>query len=156
MSADIMKHLLQDFGKTIGIAELQLDNEARCNLLFDDIGVSFELAPKEESVYLYAMLGVAPSTGLEPIYTQLLDANYIFKGTQGATIGVEASSNSIVLIREERLENMQLSRFEATVKAFVDLAESWREKLNELTVEAPAGDDGSSWNMAPDSFSLKV
>ncbi len=151
MSENMMKNLLQEFGKTIGITDLQLDNEHRCNLLFDDIGVSFELGSDEESIYLYSMLGVAPSSDLESLYAILLNANYIFRGTKGATIGVEASSKSIVLIREERLENMQLARFEYIVEAFVSLAESWRERLGELSNEAPAGDP--SWNI-PDS--LKV
>ncbi len=152
MSANMIKNLLREFGKTVGIAELQLDNENRCNLLFDDIGISFELGPDEESIYIYAMLGVAPSADLESMYAVLLDANYIFRGTKGATIGVEASSKSIVLIREERLENMQLVRFESIVEAFVDLAESWREKLSALSTEVAAGEQ--SWSMAPDS--LKV
>ncbi len=151
MSKNMIKNLLQEFGKTIDIAELQLDNEHRCNLLFDDIGVSFELAPDEESIYLYSMLGVAPSTDLESMYALLLDANYIFRGTKGATIGIEASSKSIVLIREERLENMQLAHFESIVKVFVDLAESWRERLNDLSTETSTD---QSWNMGTDS--LKV
>ena len=152
MSENMMKNLLREFGKTVGITELQLDNENRCNLLFDDIGVSFELAPSEESVYLYSMLGVAPATDLESVYALLLDGNYLFKGTKGASIGIEASSKNIVLIREERLENMQLARFESLVEVFVGLAESWRERLGELSSESPAA--GESWNMRHDS--LKV
>ena len=129
MSADMLRNLLQDFGNEIGIADLQLDEDARCNLMFDDIGVSFELSQSQDSFYAYAYLGAAPDTDREDLYAALLDANYLFKGTGGATLGVEAATRRIVLIREERLESMQVARFESIVEEIVNTAEEWQEQL---------------------------
>lgn len=129
MSAQLLKYLLQDFGNSIGIADLQVDEDARCNLMFDDIAVSFELSKNERSVYIYSYLADAPDTDAGYFYAGLLDANYLFKGTDGATLGVEADSRRIVLIREEKLAPLQLAEFEAILEEFVNLAETWKQTL---------------------------
>ena len=142
MSADMVRNLLQEFGHSIGIPDLQVDEEGRCNLLFDDVAVSFEFSQDEESVYLYSYLATAPEVDLEKFYATLLEANYLFRGTNGATLGVEAMSKRVVLIREERLELMRLAQFESVVGGFVNLAENWKKKLVNWTAE-PAADESS-------------
>ena len=79
MSIQAMQNLLQEFGVTIGIPSLTLDEDNRCNLVFDDIGISFELSKEQESLYVYSYLGDAPDANREKVYAALLDANYIFQ-----------------------------------------------------------------------------
>ena len=153
IAAVILKNLLTEFGTSVGIPDLQLDEENRCNLIFDEIAMSFELGPSEESVYLYSYLGDAIHTDLEDLYATLLDANYIFRGTQGATIGVESTSRKVVLIREERLSNLQLPRFRLLVEEFVNLAELWMKKLANFSVETE--DDANSF-MRNETPGMKV
>ncbi len=132
MTAEAMQGLFREFGGEIGIPDLQLDEENRCNLMFDDIAVSFELGQDEDSVYIYSYLSDAPLENREEFYARLLDANYTFKYTQGATLGVEYASKKVLLIREYGLETMRLSAFESVVERFVNLAEYWKQKIPTL------------------------
>ncbi len=145
MSAEAMQNLLKEFGDLIGIPELCLDEENRCNLMFDDVAVSFELNRDEESFYMYSYLGDASSENRERVYAKLLDANYVFKHTNGATLGVEDASKKIILIRQYALEMMRLSKFESVVEEFVNLAEYWKQKIPTLALaqeQAPFPDEG--------------
>lgn len=145
MSMQSMQNLLCEFGASVGIPSLALDEDNRCNLVFDDIAVSFELSKAEESFYLYSYLGDAPGENREKVYAMLLDANYIFRHTRGATLGMEDASKKIILIREYRLERMRLADFESLVEEFVNLAEYWKQKIITLASafdEAVSGGEG--------------
>lgn len=132
---DILNNLLGEFGSSIGMPELELDEENRCNLMFDEVAVSFELSPDEASVYLYSYLGDVVSDDSKAVFAALLDANYIFRGTMGATMGVDEASGRVVMIRSEDLSALRLSRFQSLVEEFVNLAELWQNKLADFPAE---------------------
>ena len=131
---DILNNLLGEFGTAIGMPELELDEENRCNLTFDEVAVSFELSPDEASVYLYSYLGDVAGNDSKAVFAALLDANYLFRGTLGATMGVDEVSGRVVIIRSEDLSTLRLSRFQSLVEEFVNLAELWQNR----PVEFPA------------------
>jgi hypothetical protein len=145
MTAEAMQNLFKEFGETIGIPDLQPDEENRCNLMFDEVAVSFELNQDGNSIYVYSYLGDVPSENREQFYAGLLDANYTFKHTQGATLGVEYASKKVLLIREYGLEAMRLASFEHAVEQFVNLAEYWKQKMPGLALsseqDSPIGND---------------
>ena len=129
MSSNVVNNLLREFGVAIGIPDLQLDEEYRCNMMFDEVPVSFELGGDDESVYIYSLLGHVPGDGLEQFYAELLHANYVFAENGGSTLSVDTQSGSVVLLREERLELLRLSRLESVVEQFVNVAEVWMTRL---------------------------
>ena len=129
MSLAVMENVLAEFGGAIGIPGLRPDEEHRCNLMIDDVAVSFELGPGDESLYIYSLLGTARDGDDEAVYVALLHANYIFGGTGGSTLSVDPQTGGIVLIREERLESLRLARFELVVEQFVDVAERWMQRI---------------------------
>lgn len=134
-SSNLLKNLIAEFGASLGIPDLALDEENRCNLMFDEVAVSFELSPDEEAVYVYAYLGDVVRAGNKELFAALLDANYLFKGTRGATIGVDEASGRVVMIRAEDLSAMRLSRFQSLVEEFINLAELWQKKLAEFPAQ---------------------
>lgn len=143
MSSTVMNNLVREFGASIGIPDLQIDEEYRCNMMFDEVPVSFELGDGDESIYIYSLLGHVPDDGLEQFYAELLHANYVFADSGGSTLSVDSQSGNVVLLREERLELLRLSRLESVVEQFVNVAEGWMSRLrgggtNE--VGAPSGE----------------
>lgn len=144
MSLTTMQSVLSEFGASIGIPDLEPDAEYRCNLMFDDVAVSFELGAGEERLYIYALLGPVPETGAEAVYADLLRANYVLDDTGGSTLGVDPETGGIVLIRTERLDALRLGTFETVVQDFVDAAERWMQRLERGEVgaepDAPAED----------------
>ena len=142
MSSTVMNNLVREFGASIGMPDLQIDEEYRCNMMFDEVPVSFELGDGDESMYIYSLLGHVPDDGLERFYADLLHANYVFADNGGSTLSVDSQSGNVVLLREERLELLRLSRLESVVEQFVNVAESWMTRLGgggTREVDAPRG-----------------
>ena len=97
--------------------------------------MSFELSPDEASVFLYSYLGDVASNDSKAVFAALLDANYLFRGTMGATMGVDEASGRVVMIRSEDLSTLRLSRFQSLVEEFVNLAELWQNRLADFPAD---------------------
>ena len=156
MSSSVLNNLLREFGSAIGIPDLQLDEEYRCNMMFDEVAVSFELGDGDESVYIYSLIGQVPDDGLERFYAELLHANYLFAESGGSTLGVDSQSGNVVLLREERLESMRLSTLESVAEQFVNVAEAWMSRLGDGVNEAAAPLDESVSEQSPPSGGMRV
>ena len=156
MSSSVLNNLLREFGSAIGIPDLQLDEEYRCNMMFDEVPVSFELGDGDESVYIYSLLGQVPDDGLERFYAELLHANYLFAESGGSTLGVDSRSGNVVLLREERLESMRLSTLESVAEQFVSVAEAWMNRLSNGANESAAPRGESASEPRPPSGGMRV
>ena len=130
MSLAVMENVLAEFGAAIGIPDLRPDEEHRCNMMIDDVAVSFELGVGDESLYIYSLLGPVPEGDADAVYAALLHANYIFEGTRGSTLSIDPRTGGIVLVRQERLERLRLPGFESIVEEFVDIAEHWMKRID--------------------------
>ena len=156
MSSSVLNNLLREFGSAIGIPDLKLDEEYRCNMMFDEVPVSFELGHGDESVYIYSLLGQVPDDGLERFYAELLHANYLFAESGGSTLGVDSKSGNVVLLREERLESMRLSTLESIAEQFVTVAEAWMDRLRNGANESDAPPVESASVPRPPSGGMRV
>ena len=136
MSMAAMQSILKEFGASVGIPDLEPDDEQRCNLMFDDVALSFELGLGDESIYVYSLLGAVADDDARAVYAELLHANYAFAATRGSTLSVDPQSGGIVLMREEPLDNLRLPKFEAVIEEFVTVAEQWMQRIERGDFEA--------------------
>ena len=139
MSESALRSLIGEFGKAVGLDELAFDDQQRCNLMFDDVPVSFELGSGEDSLYIYSVLGAEAEEGAEALYSDLLKANYAFAQTGGATLALDPAGGGIVLMREEPLETLRLPRLESLVENFVNVAERLMANLAEGSLSNAGG-----------------
>ena len=137
MSLAAMENVLAEFGAAIGIPDLRPDEEHRCDLMIDDVAISFELGLDDETLCIYSLLGAVPEEAGAAGYRALLRANFMFQRTSGSTLSIDPRAGGIVLIRQERLESLRLARFESVVEDFVDVAERWMKRLESGELEAP-------------------
>jgi len=124
------QNILKSFGATIDLPDLSLDEEQRCNLFFDDVPVSIEVSPNEKYIYMYSYLGDAPVANSEAIGGRLLEANYVYGGTERCTLGIQNVSRKVALICSERIKGMELPDFEQSLENFINVAEYWMKNLN--------------------------
>ena len=129
MSMAALQSLLKEFGAAVGIPDLEPDDEQRCNMMFDDVALSFELGVGDESVYIYALLGAIANDDAQDAYAELLHSNYAFATTRGSTLSIDPQTGGIVLMREEQLDCLRLPRFEAIIEDFVTVAEQWMKRI---------------------------
>ena len=131
MSIEVLSSLVRDLGAVVGIPDLRLDEDNRVNLMLDDVPLSIELAGSGEAVALYSLLDQLPAGGDDAsVFRQLLNANYLHRETEGATLGVESESRNVVLIREDSLMSLDAHMFETIIERFVNLAAHWRQVLS--------------------------
>lgn len=116
--------LLNDFGNHLGLKSLKLKDDGHCCLNFDDIYVNIEASGESSSLLLYSSLGRLPDDAGRDVCLRLLEANYFFQRTAGATLGMEAATGLVALAMSVETANMELTDWEAAVKAFVDAAEN--------------------------------
>ena len=155
MSQAIMNNLIREFGTAIGIPDLQIDEDNRCNLMFDDVAVSFELAHGDESMFIYALLGTVPNREADSFLAAMLRANHLLAATLGSTLSIDPKNNDAVLIREERLDSLRLPRLETIVEDFVNVAELWMGHLDAGTVDDSPAQPASDPEL-PDGGMMRV
>ena len=129
MSMAALQSMLKEFGAAVGIPDLEPDDEQRCNMMFDDVALSFELGVGDESVYIYSLLGAVADDEAQGAHAELLHANYAFAGTRGSTLSIDPQTGGIVLMREEQLDSLRLPRFETIMEDFVTVAEQWMQRI---------------------------
>jgi hypothetical protein len=134
--------LLADFGKKIGIADLAPDEAGYCCLAFDEVVVNLEFNEASDQLFLSSHVGDLPDDGREALYEQLLEANYFFRGTNGAVLSVDTPSKQVVLLHQTPTVTLDGGSFETLIENFVNVAERW---VGQLSGSAPeAGQDGTS------------
>jgi hypothetical protein len=147
--------LLRDLGKLVGLGELGLDADGRCRLLIDGrLEIEISTGEGDDRLILAALVGELKADAPPELYATLLDANFFWRGTNGATLGVERESRTVVLLETLPLAGLDIGRLEGRLQAFVNSAEAWVERL----ADAPAGDGIVAGDAAsrPPEFMLRA
>ena len=144
---DVLQQIIGDFGKTVGLDDLELDAEGYCCLVIDkDLVINIEFDEPEARLMLYSKVG-APSADRQAGLVAIMEANYLGRGTGGATLGLQPESGAIVLSRDVPITGMDLPGFSGALERFVNTAESWTRRLGEAS--SPAQPPGASDHLPP-------
>ena len=132
-----VQELIGKFGAEIGVADLVLDHENRCNLLFNDIAVSLEANSNRQDLFVYSYLADIPRKLKDSLNLQIAYSNCRMKDTQGMTVGVERGSGKTVLMQTVSLRGLQLKKFLDTVEQFIKNAEEWTKAIRYFSPNRP-------------------
>ncbi|WP_142848255.1 type III secretion system chaperone [Telmatospirillum sp. J64-1] len=122
--------LLAQFGEAMGIPGLTFDQNRNCCLVFDrQILVNIAHQERLNRVVLFSYLGRTPQNVAGRSLLPLLEGNFFWQGTDGATLSIEAASRSIVLMRELPTDKLDLPLLQEGVERFVNVAEHWIGRL---------------------------
>ena len=141
MSLDIMRGLLRDLGASIGLPELEPDNDGYCCLrIGEHVTVSLQYEPEGQELALFAKLCRIPPQFRFEAYETMLAGNLFWAQTKGGTLAVEPSEGVVFLLMKEKLQAMDFPRFNALLEGFVEAAESWQRRLEALSDEIDEAD----------------
>ena len=147
MSASQVQQLLDHIAELVGLPVLELDDEGFCSLLFDDrVAVNISYAADTELLTLYCNLGEIAADQAERVYPLLLEANVLWAGTGGATLGVTPADRCVVLAFQDRIKDIDPERFQALLEGIVDMSEFW---LGRIEQSAQAAGDALAEEIAP-------
>jgi hypothetical protein len=129
--------LLGKLGDSLGLADLALDENNHCILLFDDkVILNLELDEEKEILVVYSYIGEVPFEGRENIFESFLESNFFWKNTQGATLGIDKHTQTVVLAYPMELPLKNKDIFEERLAVFVDVTEQWIDRLERMSQEA--------------------
>lgn len=112
---------------------LVLDEKNQCFLMFDEsMLVEMEFKSTEKVFIFKANLGHVKEARLQQIYLKLLEANAHWKGTNGATLGLQQYSEKVLLTQSVAMESCDYSLFYKLLENFVNTFEFWIKNLKNL------------------------
>ena len=121
--------LLEDYAQLVGLepaADLLLNQELRVAGLW--IGLNAELDEDTGNVVLFTSLGQAASH-VQPdrLMRLMLEANALWAGTGGCTLGVQSGTGAVLLCIRAPLALCTAGSLARMIDAFADVALLWRE-----------------------------
>lgn len=137
MSHDNARQVLREFGAKIGLPQVDFNADNFCTLSFDDVIVNLEL-PEGDYLAFYLWIAAVEEERRPEVAQAVADANYLFSGTHGATLGMSRSSGDLVLAVQVASATLTLPRLEQTLENLVNLAQAWRIRLAEGTIPGAA------------------
>lgn len=121
--------ILDGFAARIELEGFALDADGNAQLAFDDVLVHLQLDEADDRLLMLAPLGT-PGTDAADAYRQLLDANFFWSETNGATVARDPATGAVVLMRGVQVTGLGADQFEAALQGFVNAAESLTKRLN--------------------------
>ncbi|MDR0351185.1 MAG: type III secretion system chaperone [Puniceicoccales bacterium] len=129
--------LLHDLGKIMNLQGLSLDSHNRCILIFDEkIVVNLELNEITGELILYSYVAAVPFEGKERIFEFLLESNFFWKDSKGATLSIDKQTQTIVMSYKFCLPLKDPEKFEDSLGFFVDNVESWAKRVESMALDA--------------------
>lgn len=142
------KDLIAGLAEKVGLAgEVETDDESRCLLEFDGMGVVIQGVDAAETVILLSPVGMPPPEDPAQLYKALLEANYLFQGTSGATLSVNPDGGGVMLCRQLDARALDVDGLMAALDAFLNTLAAWRSYVTEYRArpaEAETPDDAVS------------
>lgn len=134
--------ILQGFSKRIG-TEISLADNA-CSLAVDEMLVTILYLPEIDAITLSGDLGEPPPERLEGLYKTLLQVQYLFRGTGGATISLNPETDRFALCEALPLRALDTDAFCAKFETFANTLESFTRLIanfREAVDNVPAPDE---------------
>ena len=126
----MVQDVLAELGRLIGLGALPLNAEGRLTLTFDSaLEVTLEHEPEDERLVLWALLGELGVDRSPALLNELLDANFLWHATGGATLAVEQASGRVVIAQALSLAGLTAVTLERAIEGFVNAATHWGRRI---------------------------
>lgn len=130
---DIFQSLLSQFGDSIRLPNLKVDNDGYCCLAFDaKVHVHMQVNRKTHNLIFFSELGTVNDCDKLHTFSELLQANTNLSGLQGCTLGYNPKTTMVTLAYQEPLRNFDFARFEGFLRFFVDSSQQWMDKIVDI------------------------
>ena len=118
----------ETFAARIDLEGFAFDPEGNAVLAFDEVLVDFQILDGDGVLLVMSRLGAPPLDSAD-LYGRLLDANFLWSGTGGATIARDPDGSDIVLMRRIPGDGLTAETLEEAVGTFVSVAEAFMAEI---------------------------
>ncbi len=123
--SETFNKLMASLATRIGLPSLSTTQDGIYDLFFDDLPLTFQYLPENDSLLLFSSLGKLPDQGREELCLKLLEANHFFSGTAGATLSAHRSTGLVGLHQVVPMQILDEARFLQILEAYMNTAEQW-------------------------------
>ena len=138
------KELIVGFADRYGIEDLD-GADGAAELKVDGIRVELLDDPQTHSLFACAEIGHPPPDANGAFGAMMLEANFLLRATEGATLCQNPETHAYALVRPFPLALTDVESLAAGLESLVNQAENWRKALSGLHVAERAQ------STAPDS-----
>ena len=137
MSMDNAKANLKEFGKELGLEDLEFDENNTCILGIDDeysLHITYE--PNSRRLYIYSPLldGLPKDDKIRlRLYEKLLEGALLGGQMAGGGVGVAVNEELILVHATIDMEHAVSSALRAYAPIFVEMVEKWRKTCQEIS-----------------------
>jgi hypothetical protein len=146
---DYFRQLIAALSETLGTRiEMQGDSVLYD---FDDFPVLIEYLDGSEQVVLAVSVCSLPAKGREKLYLALLQGQYLFQRTGGATLAVDAEEAFVALQVVKNIHDLTAQSFPTLLENFLHVAAYWRDECERIGGETqvrqsdPGNPAGMMW-----------
>ncbi|MCF7729398.1 MAG: type III secretion system chaperone [Chthoniobacterales bacterium] len=126
------QNLLKELGASVGLPDLKPSDDGLCSLRFDDrVTIDLECNDETGAIIFSSIVATLLPYQTEKLYPDLLEANLLWAGTGGATLGVDPATLSVFMCYQEKIIGMEFLRFQELLKGFSDVALFWNKRIQE-------------------------
>lgn len=119
-----LKELIHTFGERLGFA-IEIDDTGVYLFDIDHMQLAIHDLSTIGHVALTGDLGLPPPEAKEGLYRLILEGQYLFQETQGATLALHPETGHFALCRSCPLDVLDGERFFTMVEQFVNTLEFW-------------------------------
>ena len=116
--------IIKKFGKKIGI-DIAPSDEGVYMFEVDQMLVTFHVMPELDTIVLTGDIGEPPPEKLENLYKTMLQAQYLFQNTYGATISLNPETNRFVLCKALSCKILDDDSFFGETEQFINTLDVW-------------------------------
>lgn len=131
MSRQFLQGILNEYAELVGMSPVELDSHDYCCLKYEpSIFLNLQWHDASKQVICYIPCGQLPAGEHLAVYRAMLEANFFWQKTGGATLAIDHNTDSVWLI-DKRLPSAftnvnELSRYFETI---ISAAENWNIQL---------------------------
>lgn len=141
MSAEYFNKIVGQLGAEAGIEDLSLNAENLVTIECDEeYDVHLQVDESGDQYAIFTAIGEVGEENREATYQMLLSGNVLWRGTAGATLGVD-ENNTIWLCYSSPINEINAEDLEAQIDRFLELADDWQNRIHLAdSFEVPASE----------------
>jgi hypothetical protein len=132
------QELLDSFTQKLGISEVVVDADNQCNLEIDGFLLLLRRVEVDETLLMAVVLAPLKGSNIPDLYRILLQGQYFFHLTRGASLSVDLEENFVCLQHLENLRNLAKDDFLQLIERFIQTARYWRQKCWDILGQSQA------------------
>ncbi len=143
MSLENAKENLKEFGKELGLEDLDFDENNTCILGIDDeysLHITYE--PNSKKMYIYSPLldGLPKEAAIKlRLYEKLLEGSLLGGQMAGGGVGVAVNEELILVHSTLDMEHALAATLRNYAPVFVEMVEKWRKSCQEIAEDRDEG-----------------